>query len=65
MRGDMVGMVLECYEGTIGYDRLLLKNCDVLVIYNFIKIGNSYEYKCNRHFCKFLARLRNIHAKDL
>ena len=60
----MLGMVLECHEGTIGYDRLLLKDCHVLVIHNFIETGNSHEHKCNRHFRKLLAHLRDIHSKD-
>ena len=64
IRGDMLGMVLECHEGTIGYDRLLLKDCHVLVVHNFIETGNSHEHKCNRHFRKLLARLRDIHSKD-
>ena len=64
IRGDMLGMVLECHEGTIGYDRLLLKDCHVLVLHNFIETGNSHEHKCNRHFRKLLARLRDIHSKD-
>ena len=64
IRGGMLGMVLECHEGTIGYDRLLLKDCHVLVVHNFIETGNSHEHKCNRHFRKLLARLRDIHSKD-
>ena len=64
IRGDMLGMVLECHEGTIGYDRLLLKDCRVLVVHNFIETGNSHEDKCNRHFRKLLAHLRDIHSKD-
>ena len=64
IRGDMLGMVLECHEGTIGYDRLLLKDCHVLVVHNFIETGNSHEHKCNRHFRKLLAHLRDIHSKD-
>ena len=64
IRGDMLGMVLECHEGMIGYDRLLLKDCHVLVVHNFIETGNSHEHKCNRHFRKLLARLRDIHSKD-
>ena len=63
IRGDMLGMVLECHEGTIGCDRLLLKDCHVLVVCNFIETGNSHEHKCNRHFRKLLARLRDIHSK--
>ena len=62
--GDMLGMVLECHEGTIGYDRLLLKDCHVLVVHNFTETGNSHEHKCNRHFRKLLAHLRDIHSKD-
>ena len=49
----------------VGYDRLsLLKDCHVLVVHNFIETGNSHEHKCNRHFRKLLACLRDIHSKD-
>ena len=46
----MLGRVLECHEGRIGYDRLssLLKDRHVLVVHNFIETGNSHEHKCNR-----------------
>ena len=67
IRGDMLGMVLECHEGrsVTSYDRLsLLKDCHVLVVHNFIETGNAHERKCNRHFRKLLARLRDIHSKD-
>ena len=59
----MLGVVLECQEGRIGYDRLLLKDRHVLVVHNFIETGNSHEHKCNRHFRKLLARLRDTHFK--
>ena len=58
-------MVFACHEGTIGYDRLLLKDRHVLVVHNFTETGNSHEHKCNRHFRKLLARLRDTHCGTL
>ena len=50
----------------VGYDRSLslLKDRHVLVVHNSIETGNSHEHKCNRHFRKLLARLRDSHSKD-
>ena len=58
---ELLGMVFACHEGTIGYDRLLLKDRHVLVVHNFTETGNSHEHKCDRHFRKLLARLRDTH----
>ena len=58
---ELLGMVFACHEGTIGYDRLLLKDRHVLVVHNFTETGNSHEHKCNRHCRKLLARLRDTH----
>ena len=58
---ELLGMVFACHEGTIGYDRLLLKDRHVLVVHNFTETGNSHEHKCNKHFRKLLARLRDTH----
>ena len=60
--GGHVGNGFGVPRREVGYDRLsLLKDCHVLVVHNFIETGNSHEHKCNRHFRKLLARLRDTH----
>ena len=39
---ELLGMVFACYEGTIGYDRLLLRDGHVLVVQNFTETGVAF-----------------------
>ena len=38
---ELLGMVFACHGGTIGYDRLLLKDRHVLVVRNFILLKQA------------------------
>ena len=58
---DILGVVLGCHEGMIGYGRLFLKDrCFVwCTVSNFLETGSNHEPKCNKHFRKLLARLHD------
>ena len=49
----MLGVVLGCHEGTIGYDRLFLKYLEILffvccqLVNNFLETGSNHEPKRN------------------